>query len=308
MPLLVEKFRFRLAQANGVLFPSTNLGRDGRAGFALGNKGIVYMELESQGGPHGGPRSADVHSSVKAAVDSPVWRLVQALASMTDASGNQIRIDGLSEMVRAPSPKELDLLETYLPDYDESAAKAGLGVERFINGAAKREAVRKLWFDTSLNIDGIWSGYSGPGTKTILPHKANAKIDFRLVPDQSARTVASLVRKHLDRHGFTDVKINWWNGYDPSQTDPDNALVKTALDVCRDHGIKTTVSLRMPGSAPHYLFTRELKLPLVMFGLGHGGGAHSKDEFLVIEASPPGRGLAFMEKSFVDFLYRFAAA
>ena len=65
-------------------------------------------------------------------------------------------------------------------------------------------------------------------------------------------------------------------------------------------------ALRIAGSAPHYLFTRELKLPLLMFGLGHGGGAHSKDEYLVIDASPPGRGLAFLERSFVDFLYRFA--
>jgi acetylornithine deacetylase/succinyl-diaminopimelate desuccinylase-like protein len=152
----------------------------------------------------------------------------------------------------------------------------------------------------------MWAGYTGPGTKTILPHKANAKIDFRLVPDQSAAEVAKLIRRHLDRHGFTDVRVNWWNGYDPSQSDPDSALVRAGLDVCRARNIATEVSVRLAGSAPHYLFTRDLKLPLLGFGLGSGGGAHSKDEFLIVEAPEPAGGLALLEKSFVDLLYRFA--
>ena len=115
-----------------------------------------------------------------------------------------------------------------------------------------------------------------------------------------------IVRKHLDGHGFTDVKINWWNGYDPSESDPDSGLVRAAMDVCKSHNIPTQTSLRMAGSAPHYLFTRDLKLPLLTFGLGHGGGAHSKNEFLIVDAALPARGLAFFEKGFVDLLYRFA--
>ena len=100
--------------------------------------------------------------------------------------------------------------------------------------------------------------------------------------------------------------MNWWNGYDPSQSDPDNSLLKAALDVCRVNGIRTQVAVRMAGSAPHYLFTRDLKLPLLTFGLGLGGGAHGVNEFLVIDAAAPARGLAFLERSFVDLLYRFA--
>jgi acetylornithine deacetylase/succinyl-diaminopimelate desuccinylase-like protein len=182
----------------------------------------------------------------------------------------------------------------------------GARIERFADGIEKREALRRLWFEPSLNIDGLSAGYTGPGSKTILPHKATAKIDFRLVPDQRAADVAKLVRKHLDQHGFTDVIINWWNGYDPSQSDPDSNLVRAGLDVCRAHSIHTDVSVRLAGSAPHYLFTKDLKLPLLAFGLGSGGGAHSKDEFLIVEAAQPARGLAFLERSFVDLLYRFA--
>lgn len=307
LPLVVGKLKDRLARAHGVLFPSNTLGRDGRAAMTLGNKGIAYIELETHGGAAGGPARAEIHSSTKAAVDSPVWRLVQALATMTDRSGNRITIDGVTDRIRKPTGRETDIFETYLASFDDAAARRAYGIERFADGVDKREALRRLWFDCSLNIDGIWSGYSGPGTKTILPHKANAKIDFRLVPDQRADEIVPLVRKHLDKHGFADVKVNWWNGYDPSQSDPDGSTVKAALAVCRRHGVTTQIALRNAGSAPHYLFTRDLKLPLVAFGLGHGAGAHSVNEYLVIDAAPPARGLAFMEKTFAEFLYTFAA-
>ena len=282
------------------------MGRDGRASLTLGNKGIVYMELETSGGPQGGPKHVEVHSSLKAQIDSPVWRLVQALASMTDASGNAVRIEGFRSAIRRPTPRETDIFETFLGTWNDDAARRALGVDRFVDGVDRREALRRLWFEPTLNIDGIWGGYTGPATKTILPHKANAKIDFRLVPDQSAADIAKLVRAHLDSKGFNDVRIDWWNGYDPSESDPDSPLVKAGLDVCRSHNIPVQLTLRNAGSAPHYLFTRNLKLPLLSFGLGHGGGAHSKDEFLIVEAKEPARGLAFLEKGFVDLLYRFA--
>jgi acetylornithine deacetylase/succinyl-diaminopimelate desuccinylase-like protein len=306
LPLVIGRYRDRLARADGVLFPFLNMGRDGRASLSLGNKGIVYMELEARGGAQGGPKNAEIHSSLKAQVDSPVWRLVQALASMTDASGNEIRIEEFRSSIRKPTEREMELFERFLPAYNARAAMRAAEIDRFAGGIDKREALRRLWFEPSLNIDGLWAGYTGPGTKTILPHKAAAKIDFRLVPDQSAADVAKLVRKHLDRHGFTDVKVNWWNGYDPSHSDPDSPLVTAALDVCRLRGVPVEIALRLAGSAPHYLFTRDLKLPLLSFGLGSGGGAHSKDEFLIIEAAEPARGLAFCEGAFVDLLYRFA--
>ena len=228
---------------------------------------------------------------------------------MTDKSGNKILIDGINSSVRKPLSREVDLFETYLANYDENLVKQQLGIQRFADGVDKREALRRLWFEPSLNIDGIWSGYSGPGTKTILPHKAAVKIDFRLVPDQKAEDIVSLLRKHLDKHGFEDIKVNWWNGYDPSQSNPDGSVVRAALAVCRNRHVTTRTALRVPGSAPHYLFTRDLKLPLIGFGLNQGGGAHSLDEFILISAdSPAAGGLATMEKAYVDFLYEFAAA
>ena len=306
MPDLVARFRSRLKTADGVLFPFCSQEPDGRASLYLGNKGIVYVELESRGGPHGGPQEHEIHSSLKAMVDAPTWRLVQALASMTDPSGNQVRIAGVADGIRPPSAREEEIFEALLPDVDEAVLKKLYGVDRWIAGADKRTALYRLLFDTILNIDGLWAGYSGPGSKTILPHKANAKLDFRLVPDQRAADIVPLLRRHLDQHGFSDIQINWWNGYDPSQTDAESALVKAALGVYGSYGVHTVVWPRIAGSAPFHLFTRELELPLVMFGLGHGSGAHSVDEYLVIDADPPLYGLAAIEKGYADFLFRLA--
>jgi len=306
MPEFVAKYKDRLTKAHGVVFPMCSQDPDGRATLYLGNKGIVYMELESIGGPHGGPTKAEIHSSLKAAVDSPVLRLVQALASFTDATGNQIRIAGLGDKIRKPTAREEELVEALLRELDEPTQKRLFGLERWIDGVDYRTSLRRLLFDTTCNVDGMWAGYTGPGGKTILPHKANAKLDFRLVPNQEAADVVPLVRKHLDAHGFTDVKVNWSNGYDPSQTDPDSALVKAALATYADYGVKTVTWPRIAGSAPFYLFTRELQLPLVIFGLGHGSGAHSVDEYLVIDADAPIKGLADVEKGYADMLYRFA--
>lgn len=305
MPFLVDRYRERLSKADGVMFPMCSQERDGRASLYLGNKGIVYVELESRGGAHGGPTEFEIHSSLKAAVDSPVWRLMQALASMTDPTGNEIRIEGITDAVRKPTARENEIFEKLLQDVDASAMIEQLKVKRWIGGADKPEALYKLLFTSIVNIDGVWAGYTGPGGKTILPHKANAKLDFRLVPNQSAADIVPALRRHLDKHGFSDIKINWSNGYDWSQTDPDSRLVKTALGIYEDYDVRTVVWPRIAGSAPFYLFTRELGLPLVIFGLGHGSGAHSVDEYLVIDADPPIRGLADIEKGYADFLFRF---
>lgn len=308
MPNLVARFKDLLAQADGVLFPMCSQGPDGRASLYLGNKGIVYLELESRGGESGGPKEFEIHSSLKAAVDSPVWRLVQALATLTGPGGNQIRIQGLTDPIRPPSAREQELFEALLREFDEETLKQQLKLDRWIEGVDSKEALRRLLFDCSLNIDGLWAGYTGPGSKTILPHKANAKLDFRLVPDQRAADVVPLLRRHLDHHGFSDIQINWSNGYDWSQTDPDSLLVQTALGIYQDYDVPVAVWPRIAGSAPFYLFTRELGLPMAIFGLGHGSGAHSVDEYLVLEADLPIRGLADLEKGYADFLLRFAAS
>src|SRR5688572_28553057 len=208
-PELIDRFADRLRTASGVVFPMHGQGPDGSVGMTLGVKGILYMELEARGNERGGPKTAEIHSSLKAITDSPVWRLTHALASLTTPDGNTINVPGYYDAIRQPSLEEQRLVNGMLASWtrQEAGMRQAFGVDRWIDGLSGRESLLQYLFGTSLNIDGIWSGYTGPGTKTILPHIATAKVDTRLVPNQTPEEALRLIRAHLDRQGFTDIAI-----------------------------------------------------------------------------------------------------
>ncbi len=309
-PEFIQKYQDRLAKAHGVFFPSCDQDQEGNVEVYLGNKGIVYIELEASGARwKRGPERAEIHSSLKAIVDSPVWRLIHALASMTERDGNTIVIEGFRDKIVPPSPEDLELVEKLLERFDDNTWKKQLQVSRWINNYDKRTAVLKYLYETTLNIDGIWAGYTGPGPKTILPHKATAKIDVRLVPNQESKDVIPLIRRHLDRHGYQDVEIRPINGYEWSKTSVKTPLAQTLLATYKKYGLDPMVWPHLAGSAPFYVYTRPpINLPFILGGVGHGSGAHAPDEYLVIGGNPKVADLATIEKFFVDFLYAFAAA
>jgi acetylornithine deacetylase/succinyl-diaminopimelate desuccinylase-like protein len=154
----------------------------------------------------------------------------------------------------------------------------------------------------------MWSGYTGPGMKTILPHVATAKLDSRLVPDQTPDSALALIRAHLTASGFTDIEVRKLSGYPPAQTSVTAPIVQAALGVYNKHGLTTNVAPRLAGSAPYYVFTERLGLPLVAGGIGHGSGAHAPNEYFLLEPGTGTRaaGLAQVEKAYVDLLYAIA--
>ena len=310
LPEIVAKFADRLRGAVGVIFPSTGQNPRGITNLVLGNKGIVYFELESVGDSSGGPRRAEIHGSLKAIVDAPALRLVQALASITSPDGNTILVEGYEDPIRPPTDEEWRLVNGAADQWraNEAEQQKVLGVASWIDGISGRDALARLTFSTTFNIDGIWSGYTGPGSKTILPHKATAKVDSRLVPNQTPDSALALIRRHLDAKGFPDIEIRKLeNGYPPSQTSVSAPFVRTALSVYNKVGQPVVVSVRGPGSAPRYLFT-DLGLPMISAGIGHGSGAHAPNEYLVVgpRSGSPVAGLAEMEKFYVDLLYALA--
>ena len=311
-PELVERYADRLRTASGVLFPRSGQRPNGSVAMSLGVKGIVYFELEARGNERGGPKTAEIHSSLKAITDSPVWRLTQALTSLTTRDGNTILVPDYYDAIRPPTPEEQRLVNGMLESWTESepTMRESLGVERWIEGMAGRESLMQYLFGTSLNIDGIWSGYTGPGTKTILPHTATAKLDSRLVPNQTPEGALRLIRQHLDQQGFTDIQIRRLAGYPPAQTSVEAPLVRAAISAYAKHGQIPDVVPRAAGSAPYYVFTERLGLPLVAAGLGHGSGAHAPNEYMVIEPKDGSMiaGLAEVEKFYVDLLYAVAQA
>jgi len=307
-PQIIDAYEDRLAEADGALFPMNAQDPTGAMQMNLGVKGIIYMEIESHGSDWGGPERAEIHGSYKALVDAPAWRLVQALASLTTDDGNTILVPGYYDGIRPPTEEEQRLINGLVGEWDDTLQQRALGVDHWIDGLEGRDAIVRYLYEPTLNIDGIWGGYDGPGAKTILPHVATAKVDSRLPygidPDDARRKIET----YLVEQGFPDVVVRSMEGYPAAQTSVDNPLVQAAIGVFNKYGHTPTVMPRLAGSAPFYQFTERLGLPLVFSGLGHGSGAHAPNEYMVIfpRAGSDIAGLAEVEKAYVDLLYSIA--
>jgi len=210
-------------------------------------------------------------------------------------------------MIAPPSQEDLELVNQLAKVFDDRTWKDMYKVERWIGDEKGRELLLRYLYSTTLNIDGIWGGYTGPGTKTVLPHRVTCKMDIRLVPNQESKDILPLIRAHLDKHGYSDIQIRQLSGYEWSKTSVKEPVVQAVLSVYEKYGIKPIVWPHMGGSAPMYLYTRPpLSLPVCTGGLGHGGRAHSPNEYYVIEGNGRVAGLVKAEKSYVDILYAFA--
>src|SRR5439155_937993 len=193
---------------------------------------------------------------------------------------------------------------------DETAAKQLLGVQHWVREVSWTEALELLMSRPTVNIEGLVGGYTGPGGKTILPHKAVAKLDLRLVPDMTAAEALAALKAHLAKRGFGDVEVNMTGGYDPTSTPADALLVRVQETVYRRSRIDPIVLPRNAGSWPGYVFTGDpLRLPAGHFGLGHGSGAHAPDEYYVLESTNPKvQGIDGAVRSYVEYLYEVASA
>jgi len=305
-PQIVRKpeVQAALKRCTGVFMPFPSQGLDGDVTINLGAKGIIELELISSGERWGrGPRR-DVHSSTKAYLDSPAWRLVQALATLVTADGNDPAIDGFADKARPLSNAEKTMIAEASRRLKEDVAKKQLGAEHWVRDVGWREALELLVSRPTVNIEGLVGGYTGPGGKTILPHKATAKLDLRLVPDMTAAESLAALKAHLAKRGFGDIEVNMTGGYDPTSTPADAALIRAQAAVYRRAGIEPIMWPRLAGSWPGYVFTGELlRLPAGHFGMGLGGGAHAPDEFFVIEsANPKVQGFDGAAYSFVEYL------
>ncbi len=297
-----------LRRCFGIFMPSATQAGDGQVTMTLGAKGVVELELVSSGEKWGrGPRT-DVHSSNKARLDSPAWHLVQALNTLVSADGNDPAIEGFASRARPLSPAEKSMIATAAQRMHEDAVKRSLGVEHWVHDASFQESLEMLMGRPTVNIEGLVGGYTGPGGKTILPHRAVAKIDMRLVPDMTAAEALAALKAHLAKHGFGDIEVNMTGGYDPTSTPADASLIRAQTAVYKRGGIDPVLLPRNAGSWPGYVFTGEpLKLPAGHFGLGHGSGAHAPDEYYVIESSNPKvQGMDGAVFSFVEYLFEVA--
>ncbi len=296
-----------LSKTMGVFMPSASQGADGVVQVSLGAKGVVELELVSTGEKWGRGPEKDIHSSNKARVDSPAWHLVQALNTLVTAEGEPA-IDGFAERARPISAAEKAMVAEGARRFDEAVLKKQLGVRHWIKDAGFVESLERLVSQPTVNIQGLVGGYTGPGGKTILPHRAVAKIDLRLVPDMKAAEALAALKSHLAKRGFGDVEVNMTGGYDPTDTAANSPLIRAQVSVLRRAGLDPLLWPRNAGSWPGFVFTAEpLSLAAGHFGLGHGSGAHAPDEYYVIESSNPKiQGFDGAVKSFVEYLAELA--
>ncbi len=297
-----------LRKCGGVYMPMGMQSLDGSVSIALGAKGVIELELVSSGERWGRGPKQDLHSSNEARVDSPAWHLVQALGTLVGPDGHSPAIDGFADKARPLTESEKALIRETARRQNEAVTKKQLGVEHWVHDVDWLEALELLASKPTVNIEGLVGGYTGPGGKTILPHRAVAKLDLRLVPDMTASSALAALKAHLAKRGFSDIEVNMTGGYDPTSTSPDSSIIRAAIAVYRRAGMDPTLWPRMAGSWPGYVFTGEpLRLPAGHFGLGHGNGAHAPDEYYVIESTNPKvLGMDGAARSHVEYLYELA--
>ncbi|HYF93784.1 MAG TPA: M20/M25/M40 family metallo-hydrolase [Symbiobacteriaceae bacterium] len=303
LPAFIQAHRDGLRQADCVFQPYFGENAAGKTILYLGFKGLLYMELACAGGDWGGPCDREIHAMHNAWIANPAWRLVQALASMK-GPGERTIVPGFYDAVAAPGPDEMALLAELERNFDAEVPLQEQGARCYKwPGLAGVDLLKQYLYEPSLNMDGIWGGYSGEGTKTVIPREARAKLDVRLVPDMEPAQVVDTLRRHLDEQGFPDISIRVQNAYPASQNSPSSpetqALVRSARAVAQG---PVEVWPRSAGAAPHYLFTKVLGLPVAFGGLGHGGRSHSANEYVTVE------GLRRHEHGIAAFLLEFGGS
>jgi acetylornithine deacetylase/succinyl-diaminopimelate desuccinylase-like protein len=249
---------------------------DGTPTLMLGVKGLLYLELEAQG------PNRDVHSSYGTVIPNPAWRLAWALASMK-APDETVLIDGFYDDVKAPNEEELATVRI-LPD-ESTATLQSLGLASAVLGVQGVDYRRRHIFEPTCTIDGLTSGYQGQGAKTILPARASAKLDFRLVVEQDPDDIVRKVRRHLDKYGFEDIAIRQFSTERAARTPIDDGFVMVCQEAAREaYGKDAFVVPNMPATGPMYHFVHDLGLPSVMAGINYVGGRdHAPDEHIRVE-------------------------
>jgi len=244
----------------------------------LGLRGICYVELSVKS------LSNDVHSGLGGSIfPNAAWRLTWAL-SLLKGPDEHIRIPGFYDNVKPVSDRDRELLAA-LPDVAHDY-KSHYGVKEFIKGLVGGTELKvQEVFSPTCTICGLTSGYQGSGTKTVQPAHASAKVDFRLVPDQTPAEVLEKLRAYLDAEGFSDVQIKFLSGDSPARTDPDDPFVNIVVDTAKDvYGVPMLKIPMTGGSGPSYPFVHDLGLPVATAGLGYPETrAHAPNENIRID-------------------------
>jgi len=313
----VQRFSDRLSQVDASFCPSCAQGSDGSVSVGLGLRGMVVVELTASGESWGkGPRNT-VHSSTASLVDSPPFRLAEALSTMTDDEGRGCQVRGIADIwdYRKPlTEEEEELLAALMDRFDGRDWRDILplggkdNVSHVIGGMEDGDPLINMLYGPTFNIAGLRSGFLGPETSTIpyiVPAEATATIDMRMVVDMTPDEILSHVRQHLDNHGFSDIEMDVYAAFSHSQTSVSDNGVQATLETLRAWDVEPVVWPLQGGGGPWTAVPNAFDVPCIRGGVIGGGSRASNAEFIVIDGGGPIAGLAQVEKYIVDLVDQF---
>ncbi|WP_099778259.1 M20/M25/M40 family metallo-hydrolase [Streptococcus suis] len=240
--------------------------------IAGGNKGIVTFDLQVTSA------DLDIHSSYGGVIDSASWYLLSALQSMRAADG-RILVDGIYEQVQEPNERELALVEEFALATSQSVTDIyGLTFPTLVED--RREFLKRLYFEPSITIEGLSTGYLGQGVKTIIPARASAKMEVRLVPGLEPHDVLDKIRKHLDKHGFDKIEVVFTLGEMSYRSDMSHPAIVNVIELAKKLTPEGVAVLpTSPGTGPMHTVFHALGVPIAGFGLGNANSRdHAGDE------------------------------
>jgi len=298
LPKFVQDKQKELNKADAAYYPFFATDRRGIARLFLGTKGIVFLRLHCKG-----PSTRDLHSAEVGWIRNPAHILAKTLSTLVDIHGHPL-ISGLLDDVQPPSEDDERLISLLAESFDPGIAALQLDARNLsIEANSMEELLRRFLFQPTVNISGIQAGYVGQSFKSILPREASAHVDIRLTPNENPQQVLKVVKDHIASLGLTDlVEVELGYTMKWAKTSDNTHIVKTLLKSYYDVGIDNVEVWPMfPASVPLYVYADPpLKKPFVIGGLGHGGHAHGRDEYVVVE------GIRQFQKGFTHFLHEFS--
>lgn len=265
-----------MLRADGCLWELSWKDPSGRPILSCGVKGLCYVELIARGARH------DLHSSYASIVPNPAWRLVWALGTLLDPD-YKITIDGWMEVARPPG-EAVERILREVP-FDADGFMRTHGLDSLVRGARGTALAAAYLTSPTCTICGLRAGYTGEGSKTVLPAEAVAKLDFRLAPGMTPEKLLRFLRAHLDRRGFGDLEIRQHGGFMPAATDSEDRIVRAAMEACRKACGREPILYPIAAwSGPVHDVCAPLALPMVSFGVGNAdSGDHAPNENILVD-------------------------
>lgn len=266
----LSKYQSDLSRADVLIWEQGITNQKGQIEISGGTKGIVTFDMMVTSA------DVDIHSKFGGTIDSSSWYLINALASLRDASG-KILVDGIYDDVIQPTEHELNLVLQHA-QVDESSLRQIYNLQLPFLTEGQEELLENLFFAPSLNIEGISTGYQGQGVKTILPARASAKLEVRLVPGMKPKKVFGQIQEQLLKNGFDKIELTFTLGEEGYRSDMTAPAIVNIIEIAKRFSPEGVAVLpTTAGTGPMHQVFEALQVPIAAFGIGnpnsrdHGG-------------------------------------